>query len=41
MAEKRLGIIMNGAGYEEARALRADGARSPVTLMSLLGKGVK
>ncbi len=41
MAEKRLGIIMHGAGEEKARARRPGGTLRPVTPMSRLHNGVK
>ena len=39
MAETRLGIIMHGAEYENARAPRPAGTPRPVTPMSKLHKG--
>jgi hypothetical protein len=41
MAEKRLGIIMNGTEYEYARTARPDGTRRPATPMPTLDKGAK
>jgi hypothetical protein len=41
MAETRLGIIMNGAGDEKARASRPVGPLRPVTPMSILHKEAK
>ena len=41
MAEKRLGIIMHGAGDETARAPRPFGTLRPATPVSRLHNGVK
>jgi hypothetical protein len=40
MAEKRLGVIMNGAGNETARAPRPMGTLRQATPMSALNMGV-
>jgi hypothetical protein len=41
MAEKRLGIIMNGTEDENARAARPVGTQRPATPMPALDKGAK
>ena len=41
MAEKRLGIIMNGTADEKARALRPVGTLRPVTPTVVLQKGAQ
>jgi hypothetical protein len=41
MTEKRLGIIMHGAGDEKARASRPVGTLRPATPMSKLDNGAK
>ncbi len=41
MTEKRLGIIMNGADDEKARAARPSGTLNPATPMVILNMGVQ